>query len=638
MIRDKQRTIHIALLVAANLLVLCLCAVIWIEVVRDLTAYEEQIVTNEVPFHPQIDWFQHYSWSIDVPDEVQDVSIQIVDTDGAVVFATQAHCEDADDIGAFAPMTDLETPITLEPGAEYTVSFYLTDGSLYGERASLALYGAQTSLKAWYAVICVLALLVTNLAGMLLLRIGAESNRRTGIITVIILLLLGALTMTIYEPFSVPDETTHFTATYNLMGSLLPGDMRDDYAIQSVQTGIWKDMGSLPVGQQIYSFWYDWEYGNESIMQETRTFLGYANYPTYGYLPAVIGVMLIRLLSLPYQLLLVAGRVCNYAMFLLLAFLSCRIAPDLRMAILAIAGLPSVIWLAASYSYDGWNLGFSMLFVAYVWHITTRDKGIGIREILLMVMLLLAFAPIKYIYVLLAMIVLAIPGRKWNNRRMLIAAIVVGGIGVIVVLRSRLAEAVQLLMTSQSDIRGLEQGLTGTSYTVGYCIRHPLEIALVFARTFYTDLETMIERLLVGEFYSGYVPAYLTVILGILFMMLLLMATRASLEGRNHTGRGTLTAWIYRGVFLLGVLAIYGSFLFLYSYYNEGQIGLISGVQGRYFLPLLLLLPIGGSARMAVWCDRLTRERHMESAQLWAAYMYVGLLVMLCRMIGFVNV
>lgn len=494
---------------------------------------------------------------------------------------------------------------------------------------------AGVSIRGWYLGSCVLAVAIVNLAvGLFLQRLAPRTEQA---MILVILLLAGLLVNVIYLPLNVPDETTHFSVTYNLSGKFYSAVGEDELETSQMQSGIWQDKSDLSAIQRIHAFWYDHSHGSEYSHNDSNLYIGAANYPTYGYLPAAVGVAIARALSMPYQALLILGRMCNYVFFLLLILLSCRVAPDLRMAILAIAGLPSTIWLVASYSYDGWNLGFSMLFAAYLWRLTTHKEQIGIRQIVLMVLLLLSFAPIKYIYVLLGLLVFAIPLNQWKNLKIIIGAIVIGGVGGVIVLRSRLAEVLTLLFTSSSDTRGLEQGLSGSSYTISYVVRHPMDVALTFIKTFYTDLEKMFERMLVGEFHSDAVPGYLAAVLGVLFLALFLSATRQTLVGRERTGHGVRTAWIYRIVLALGILAIYGSFLFLYSYYNEGEIGVISGVQGRYFLPLALLLAPCGSARLASRCSAWMERRRIQPVQLLAGMMYVSLLVLLCRMVGFVE-
>lgn len=645
MTESKQTNRHIILIALANVLVLCLCALLWNCVFARNPVYEEQIVVTQTPFELSVDSVQRYSWTVSYVGGLPDMTLRIVDDTDAMVYETRIYAADVTEDGRFVSMVETEETMPLAVGTAYTARFYLDDGSEYTGQAYVALYGGQASLALWFGIVCVCALAICNLILALAWQAGrrADGAGRTSLILVVaIFVLLGLLMNVIYPPMDVPDEENHLRTTYYWSGRILPDDGGDvqgeaaDYVIFNVPTGVRQSMGNLPVTQQIYSYWYDQEYGNDISTQALWSYNGAGNYVGYGYTPAILGLTAARALHASYQTILLVGRICNYLVFLLLVVLTCKVAPDLRMATLAIAGLPSTIWLAASYSYDGWNLGFSMLFVAYLWRLTTHKEQIGLRQIIMMVLLLLAFAPIKYIYVILALLVFAIPARQWKNRKVLIGAILIGGVGAVIALRSRIAEAIDYLTTSKTDTRGLEQNLSGEPYNVSYVLHHPLETALTFVQTFYTDLEKMVNRMLVGEFHSDYVPGYLAMALGILFVLLLLVATRESLQGRERISKGTKTIWIYRIVLALGICAVYGSFLFLYSYYRNGEIGVISGVQGRYFLPLILLLAPAGSARLATSTGKWMDRHRIQPMQLWAAALYVGLLVLLCRMPGFV--
>lgn len=637
MIIEKRTTTYRCVIsILANLVVVLLCAALWGEVVRDLPVRQEQIITNETSFTLSLDRIYGYSWSIDVPNDLEDLTVVIQDSVGNSLLTEAVHVDDPDDIGVFAPMTMLTDPIDVGEGNLYTACIYDEDGNLHTDRVSVALYGQEASLVEWFAAVCVLVLLITNLALVIAFRASELSGKQRGLLLIAVMLLIGVLCNAAYRPLNVPDEQDHYAVTYNLSAVIyrLVPDQRETLFMQP---GIWQSKENLPTGQQIYSFWYDTSYGNDPCYQETTHYFGIANYPRYGYIPGSLAVAICRLVQAPYQMLLIAGRMANYIAFLLLMVICNQVAPDLRMAIWAIAALPSTVWLAASYSYDGWNLGFSMLFICYMWRITTYRKNVGIRELIGFALLLVAFAPIKYIYVILALLIFAIPLDHWQNLKGIVAGVIIAFIGLVIAMRSRLQEVIQLLMTSTSDTRGLEQGLSGESYTVSYVIRHPLQVILTFAKTFYTDAETMIERLLVGEFHSGYVPGYLTMVLGILFVILMLYSTRESLPKRDRINHSKIAIWVYRLVFVLGIFAVYGSFLFLYSYYNKDQIGVISGVQGRYFLPIILLLAPAGSARLADQSYIWLHKKGISREQILAAFLYVSLLVVLCRIPGFIK-
>lgn len=443
--------------------------------------------------------------------------------------------------------------------------------------------------SARYLCICGVAVTVCNLALWMFLQGGIMTVQKRTVLMLVILLLLGILSNAAIPSTNVPDEETHYEVTVRLS----------------------EDPASI-------------------------TDRGGVSYPIYCYLFSAASLAIGRVVGISGQTFMILGRMANYVLFLALMVLSCKVAPDLRLAVWAIAALPSTIWLAASYSYDGWNLGFSILFVCYSWWMATRSSRVGLRELVLYAVILVAFAPIKYIYVLLGLLIFAVPRQRWQNLKGILIGMMILMAGFVIVMRARLVEIIAGLTSSTADPRGLEQGLSGTAYTISYVVRHPASVLMTFARTLFDNTETMTERLLVGEFHSDYVPDYLTVALGVLFVALMLLSTRESLVGRERTGHPRWTALVYRATLVLGILGVYASFLFLYSYYNEGQIGEISGVQGRYFLPLVLLLAPAGSARLSGACCDWMDRHEVSWEQLWAAIVYVGMLVTLCRTAGFV--
>ncbi len=81
-----------------------------------------------------------------------------------------------------------------------------------------------------------------------------------------------------------------------------------------------------------------------------------------------------------------------------------------------------------------------------------------------------------------------------------------------------------------------------------------------------------------------YVPSFLFFVQLLLFMLIMSgtgWQLKTTVKERN----------LSIGVTILGVLSVFVAFLFLFSVPNTGTIGLITGVQGRYFLPFLILTP-----------------------------------------------
>lgn len=433
----------------------------------------------------------------------------------------------------------------------------------------------------------ILSLVICNLALWLFLQGRGMSVRGQTILMTVILLLLGLLSNVAFEALRVPDEGFHYAQAYHLFGYADPSG-------------------------EAYTVGSNW----------------------YAYLPSAIGLEIGRVLGLSADLSHIMARMSSQLVFLVLILLACKVAPDLRMAVWAIAALPATVWITASYSYDSWNLGFSILFICYMWRLAAHSQRVGIRELVLCGLLFIAYARIKFIYGLLALLVFAIPRERWHNLRQIQIAITAAVAVLLFFMRGSILYAISTLSGDHYDSRGLDTGLSGTTFSLPLALHHPMETIMTFVQTILVGVEPNIQRLLVGEAWSDSVPGYLTAILAVLFICVLLMATRETLAGRDSIRHPQWTMLVYRVTFLLGVLAVLVSFLFVYSYYNEGQIGVISGLQGRYFTPWVLLLVPAGSARLSVRCHDWMDRHEIAVWQVWAMFVYVGVIATLCRMVG----
>ena len=105
---------------------------------------------------------------------------------------------------------------------------------------------------------------------------------------------------------------------------------------------------------------------------------------------------------------------------------------------------------------------------------------------------------------------------------------------------------------------------------------------LLYLRTVYAFGGKLFTDTFLGDFFADGIPLALQLVI-ILLCLRLLAGAAIHTDGR----RVRVTAWV---IFLGEILIIMTSFVFLYSTRTEG-IGNIDGLQGRYFLPLLVCLP-----------------------------------------------
>ena len=382
----------------------------------------------------------------------------------------------------------------------------------------------------------------------------------------------------------VPDEGIHFSQTYAYANRLLGREVSSGRYTNVYESGIRRLTGDVHA-QNVYDFWTDWNYGNQDNTQKIEKYVVSNVVPFYAYLPATIALTVARVVNAPYQIILLSGRIFNLAFFALLCLLSMKCYRPMRYAIAAIAMLPSTIWLVASYSYDGWNLGFCILFVAICLRIREQQCGMRLRDIGALLVVLLAFVPVKYIYVTIALTVFVIPFSQWKDKRLLGGCVLAVVVLVATMAMIRGPEILSYLTSSNMDVRGRLADGTSNHYTVGWVLHHPGYVMMVYCKTAIQYTDRFITKGMVGEFFNLYVPTFLTAAVIVIFGLLMLTNN----ETDSVCSKCRLKSIL---ILVLGCAAVYSAFLFIYSNITEPVIGTVEGMQGRYFIPFLIFLPL----------------------------------------------
>ncbi len=468
--------------------------------------------------------------------------------------------------------------ILLTDGAEYHVEIETADGEKL-EHITWAFFGGERSWGSFYLVISLLLLLILTvgyscLCGALRIPFAA--------VWILGSLLLAFVGMMIMVPPCVPDEELHFSSAYaisNQLLQLLPGMSG---LAKRVPSGVLR-MSGFDNAQYLRQFWTDWSYGNWQVEGAAGyTLVGMM--PHYSYAVPAVGITLMRILGAPYQWYIIAAREMNVLLYAVLTWAAMKVYPPMKRAVIGMSLLPSVLWMVNSCSYDVWNLGFFILFACVCARLGEKEK-VCPREILAALLILVVFAPIKFIYAngILLLLFIRRGSIVMKHKKAVVSAL--GGlvlICVIVVTASRWREIAAFLGSSGYDDRaGLD---AQTSYSMMWVFRHPVSTALVYIKTLYTDGFDLFWKMFLGDQFSNGIPMMLG--MGIICVFLYVMcdtARRGAFAGRRYRAAAALTA-------ASGALLVMTSFLFIYSY-RGGGIGTIRGMQGRYFMPYLICVP-----------------------------------------------
>lgn len=395
-------------------------------------------------------------------------------------------------------------------------------------------------------------------------------------------------------PFQTPDEHQHLFRAWQLSeggviaekrGNQIGGDMpagllrATEAELGSLAPHAWRGANPVPWAERLSR-------ATPPAAQEPRSFanfIGSAAYSPAGYGPQVVAVWSGQALGLSVENILRLGRVLNAALAFVLIALAMRALPMGRNVLMAIGLLPMTAASAAAFGQDGVVIGCAALLVAvglraaFVRPWNWRD---GIIAGLLAAVLTLA----KFVYLPLAGVALFAgrsrdflsPVRRWQPA--LTPLLAVGA-------------ALALFLGWMTLVSGLTApmmpGRPLPADQLRYVMAHPLAFPAAFAHTFRPAglLDQTLTLFSFGWLSVG--PVALAWIAGMAALLLVVL---------GGTGSGPRLGWAWRSWLLLlslGVVLILSFALYLAA--TALGAGGVDGLQGRYFIPVLLplLLALG---------------------------------------------
>ena len=434
--------------------------------------------------------------------------------------------------------------------------------------------------------------------------------------------ILGLFYMLVLTPFSTPDEAAHFTSAYRFSSQLMGKPAVADEAFLSHATEEEKERISrganvlvrsgddapglyTNVGRATYNLVLKEMFSLDNSQGMTVRYEIPVNTTPVVYLPQALGICLARLLHLGYIPLVYLGRLFNLLAFAGMAALAVRIMPFKKELLMAVSCLPMTLHLAASFSYDTAFIGLSMLFLAWCFYLAYEKEKVTVKDTVVLALLLILLEPGKIVYLPVAGICLFIPSSKFKSKRNYWISVisVITAVVLAVFLVNRLVLSAWATTT---------ESYVGWSEAAGYTLQdvweHPYQIFQVYYETLVTQFDYYLTTMLGG--FLGNLDPNLTVppfCLMILWYVLFISVIRR--EGEEAPMSGGQKLWMVILVFLSACLVLASMLLG----WTPRELTYITGVQGRYFIPLLpLVLLVVFDKRLVINMDLRKSAWYLE--------------------------
>ncbi len=426
-----------------------------------------------------------------------------------------------------------------------------------------------------------------------------EKHSKSLVKTFIVLaLIFGILIIMLSPPFVQPDENAHYLNVFRIVnGSFFPqvsngvlgGLITED---QMYVHNMFKGQFSTTNTGTKFNYWtMDLQDHLEMEADKLIFFPNQnANINPFSYIVQVCGANIglhIFGLENPYSLLL-SAKFFTLIFYVIVTALAIKTTPVLKRTMFLVALMPMSLYQGASISYDAIVIPISFLFFAYAMKIilSPKDYRININDVLAICLCTFVFITTKVAYAPMIVVLLAISVKKFGNLKKYFACV-----GIVVVIGLVFYFGPQLFIRpvlANITSSGVNTSIVNAQAQHNAFVReNPFYIVEVIFNTF-DDQETMDfwRRTFFGSFGAFQVnfPQFLEktyyIILFTCAILELSVIPKFSIKARALSVIGP-------------IISALGTIIGMYIIWTPIVLGpgadLVSGVQGRYFIPIFLM-------------------------------------------------
>lgn len=393
---------------------------------------------------------------------------------------------------------------------------------------------------------------------------------------------LGIIYMYMLPVRSAPDEDAHIVTAYNISNKILGTDELTEngkiYMRYCDTKAAYKSYNYFYDINQIYSNFFMLPIEEETIMVESTYGRDVLEISPDPYIVPAIGITIGRVLGLSGELTLLLGRLLNYILYIAIVYFAIKRIPFSKNVLLFITMLPIVVQQTASYSYDSLVIALSMALVSYLCFYCVENSKLKYSDLAWLAVTCLLLCRLKssaYLPLVLVLLIPAFRFRKNLDKKKLVYGLI-GVVGLVFLYKTTSVIINMLTESGQSDS-------VSEYYTIPYLLESKKNTLLILFNSIWRNMDFYIFS---GIGYSlSYFTINTPVFVSLGYIFILLMGT-TSIEGDKKYFSG------YEKIFCLCMSLISAggiSLVMLLSWTEIGQMQ-INGVQGRYFIPMLILL------------------------------------------------
>ena len=482
---------------------------------------------------------------------------------------------------------EYEIVITYENGSSSNPVLYNTEKTY--ENGTLTINEEEQpgtlSFEIYYysryaTIIFTVAIIAITIISILALYLLMFKNIKFEKLFVCTVLVLGLAYVFVIPMYRGHDEHAHFFKAYEISTGVFNTPIINEHSITTIPSAFFDVLHEDYNTEERYinATYYDdvIRSAGVEVDEENTITVGGEYMAVYSPLPYIPQALTIRIMSLFTDNLLIIfymTRIVNLLVSVFLLYLAIKIIPFGKNIIFFIAIIPTTLSQIASVSPDALTITSSILFVAYLLKLIFGKDKITIKNIITLAVIGTVLGLCKIVYVPLALLTLLIPKEKYNKKRdrvlmcvLAVALPIIANLAWLGVASTHLS----LIDNNKSDAQKLN------------ILSNPIEYLRICFYTLYHDFDLYLMQLFGGfmEHIEMVHVGWINVIAYIIIFIIIVLFDKDIKDKLDKKMKITISIVLF---IICGLIytSIYMQWSTLKNYY-------INGVQGRYFVELLL--------------------------------------------------
>ncbi len=394
---------------------------------------------------------------------------------------------------------------------------------------------------------------------------------------------VGLILAIIVPPFDQLDEFDHFLRSFEVSEGMVVNQVTKQGLGNEIPVSI---VDTIHQTQFISGKGYQYEIVKEAfrtpLNPEKRVFIrNYASsYPPTIYIPQAIGLTIGRMIFHTPLMMMYAGRILNLFAYLAIVYTALKIVPVKKNLFYIAALLPMSINQAATLSGDSMIISSAFLFVSYIFFLAYGNVGqIKLKHVLTTIGIGIFIVVSKIVYFPLFLLFFLIPLRKFTDKKDFVKKLllVLAGFTIPYLLWNWL----NLANLSIPDVR-THAGVSPKEQIL-FILSYPIQYGKVLLDSFIRLGEGKFLGMLgiVIVIYHYSTPTI--VIYTFLFLMILFGLVNDETDLQHFWRKSDKVVMLLTMTAV--ILLIYTA---LYVGYTPVGYSIVYGIQGRYFLPVMI--------------------------------------------------